>query len=273
MEYLIALDLEGVHGVVGEPLEVSPYAIGVGTGQYEVAKASAVAEVNRVVKALFAGDATRVLVWDNHGARDNIDFSLVDSRAEKLVVDKTKPRLAFLSDYHFQGIVFIGYHSKAGAVNGNLAHTYNGMEIQYVKLNGKQVGEFDIDSYIAGEYGVAPIFAASDDVCVGQVREHSPSTVTVITKIGKGKRKAELFDESAVLQEIEKGVGEAMKKKIPPTKLSFPCEFEIRYSKMEMAEWKMEILSQQFEGLHYGEDGNTLCLTLDSIDALRGVFF
>ena len=129
MEYLIALDLEGVHGVMGEPLSVSPYAIGVGTGQYEVAKASAVQEVNRAVKALFDGGATRVLVWDNHGARDNIDFSLVDPRAEKLIVDTQKPRLEFLKDYAIQGIVFLGYHSKAGAINGNLAHTYNGMEI------------------------------------------------------------------------------------------------------------------------------------------------
>ena len=273
MEYLIALDLEGVHGVMGEPLAVSAFAIGVGTGQYEAAKASAIQEVNRVTKALFEGGATRVLVWDNHGGRDNIDFSLVDPRAEKLVFDREKPRMYFMEEYNFQGVVFIGYHSKAGAVNGNLAHTFNGIEIQYVKLNGKQVGEFDIDSYIAGEYGVPPIFVASDDVCLGQVREHSPATVTVLTKIGKGKRKAEFLDEAAVLQQIEEGVGEAMKKEIPATKLTFPCQFEIRYSKMEMAEWKMEILSQQFEGVHYGEDGNTLCLTLDSIDALRGVFF
>ena len=273
MEYLIALDLEGVHGVMGEPLSVSPYAIGVGTGQYEVAKASAVQEVNRAVKALFDGGATRVLVWDNHGARDNIDFSLVDPRAEKLIVDTKKPRLEFLKDYAIQGIVFLGYHSKAGAINGNLAHTYNGMEIQYVKLNGKQVGEFDLDTYIAGEYGVPPIFAASDDVCVGQVHEHSPSTVTVVTKIGKGKRKAEFLDEETVLQQIEEGVGQAMKKEISATKLTFPCQFEIRYSKMEMAEWKMETLAEQFEGLQYGEDGHTLRLTVHSIDALRGVFF
>ena len=273
MEYLIALDLEGVHGVKGEPLKVSPYAIGVGTGEYEVAKASAVQEVNRAVKALFDGGATRVLVWDNHGGRDNIDFSLVDPRAEKLIYDRSKPRMTFLSEYNFKGIVFIGYHAKAGSVNGSMSHTYNGMEIQYVKVNGKQIGEFDIDSYIAGEYGVPPIFAASDDVCVGQVREHNPSTVTVVTKIGKGKRNAEFLDEATVLQQIEEGVGEAMKKEIPFTKLTFPCQFEVRYSKIEYAEWIMESLGPKFEGLHYGEDGNTLCLTVDCIDALRGCFF
>lgn len=269
MEYLIALDLEGVHGVVGEPANVSTFAIPVGSGQYEAAKASAVQEVNAAVKALFDGGATRVVVWDNHGARDNIDFSLVDSRAEKLVLDGTKKRLTFLSDYNFKGIVFLGYHSKAGSVNGTLAHTYNGRDVQYIKLNGKQVGEFDIDSYIAGEYDVPPIFAASDDVCVGQVREHSPSTVTTLTKIGKGRRKAEFLDEATVLQEIEKGVKEAMKKEIPSTKLTFPCEFEIRYSTMELAEWYMEILPEKLKGLRYGEDGHTLQATLQSIDDLR----
>lgn len=260
--------MEGVHGVQGEPANVSLLAIGVGTGQYEVAKAAAVQEVNAAVKALFDGGATRVLVWDNHGARDNIDFSLVDSRAEKLVIDRTKGRLSFLSEYNFKGIVFLGYHSKAGSINGTLAHTYNGRDIQYIKLNGKQVGEFDIDTYIAGEYDVPPIFAASDDVCVGQVREHSPSTVTALTKIGKGRRKAEFLDEATVLQEIEKGVGEAMKKEIPSTKLTFPCEMEIRYSTMELAEWYMETLSEKIVGLHYGEDGHTLQATLQSIDDL-----
>lgn len=272
MEYLIALDMEGVHGVMGEPANVSLFAIGVGTGQYEVAKASAVQEVNAAVKALFDGGATRVLVWDNHGGRDNIDFSLVDSRAEKLVIDRSKGRMTFLSDYNFAGIVFLGYHSKAGSVNGTMAHTYNGRDIQYIKLNGKQVGEFDIDCYIAGEYGVPPIFAASDDVCVGQVREHSPSTVTTLTKIGKGRRKAEFLDEAIVLQQIEEGVGKAMKKEIPFTKLTFPCEFEIRYSTMELAEWYMEILPEKLRGLHYGEDGHTLQVTLQSMDDLR-VFF
>lgn len=269
MEYLIAVDMEGVHGVFGEPYNVSVYAVGIGTESYAKAVAAATQEVNVVVNALFEKGATRVLVWDNHAARDNLDFSKIDPRAEKLVLDRTKGRLTFLSDYNFAGIVFIGYHSRAGSVNGIMAHTYNGMDIQYMKINGKQVGEFDIDSFIASEYNVPALFVASDDVCVGQVLEHSPKTVTVVTKIGKGRRKGIPREESEVLKEIDAGVREALERKIEPIKLTFPCSYEIRYSSMDVAEWKMEELSKQFPGLHYGEDAHTLQVTLQNVDELR----
>ncbi len=208
-------------------------------------------------------------MWDNHGGRDNLDFSLIDPRAEKLVVDRTKGRMAFLSDYHFAGILYIGYHSRAGSINGIMAHTYNGMDIQYMKLNGKQVGEFDIDSLIAGEYEVPSIFVASDDVCVGQVLDQSPKTVTIITKIGKGRRTGLAREESQVLQEIDMGVKEAVAKKIEPIELVFPCDFEIRYSSMDIAEWRMQVYSEKLPSLHYGEDAHTLQATLHSVDDLR----
>ena len=267
-EYLIAVDMEGVHGVKGEPYEVSVAAIALGTPSYQQAVASATQEVNVAVDALFASGADRVVIWDNHAARDNLDFSKIDPRAEKLVVDRTKGRLEFLKDFHFEGIVFIGYHSRAGSINGTMAHTYNGFDIQYMKVNGKQLGEFDFDSHIAGEYGVPPIFAASDDVCVRQVLECNPDVVTVVTKYAKGRRKADFRDENEVLSEIAEGVRQAAAKKISPVKFTYPCAFEIRYSSMDVAEWRMAEFSKKLT-VSYGEDAHTLCVTLQNVDELR----
>jgi len=268
-EYLIAVDMEGVHDVMGEPYNVSVRPIGVDTKQYATAVASATKEVNVAINALFESGAEKVFVWDNHAGGGNLDFSKIDARAQQLIPDNTKLRMTFLSEYNFAGIVFIGYHSRAGSINGVLAHTYNGIDIQYMKINGKFVGEFNIDSYIAGEYAVPPIFAASDDVCIGQVLEHSPDTVTSLTKIGKGRRKAVFFDESEVLSAIDKGVREAVSKKIAPTKLTFPCEYEIRYSSMDTAEWILESRIEQVPSLRYGEDAHTLRATFQGIDELR----
>lgn len=261
--------MEGVHGVAGEPYNVSVRPIGRDTKQYVTAVESATKEVNVAINALFESGATKVFVWDNHAGGGNLDFSKIDPRAKQFIPDNPSLRLAFLSEYHFAGILFIGYHSKAGSINGTMAHTYNSIDIQYMKINGKQVGEFDIDSYIAGEYAVPPIFVASDDVCIGQVLEHSPDTVTVLTKIGKGRRKAEFLDEAEVLSAIDKGVREAVSKKISPTKLTFPCEYEIRYSSMDMAEWVLESRIGQIPTLHCGEDAHTLQVTLRNIDDLR----
>ena len=261
--------MEGVHDVMGEPYNVSIRPIGKDTKQYATAVASATTEVNVAINALFESGATKVFVWDNHAGGGNLDFSKIDPRAQQLIVDSAKPRMIFLSEYNFAGIVFIGYHSRAGSIHGVLAHTYNGIDIQYMKINGKPVGEFDIDSYIAGEYGVPPIFVASDDVCIGQVLERSPDTVTVMTKIGKGRRKAEFLDEREVLSAIDKGVRAAVAKKVSPIKLTFPCEYEIRYSSMDTSEWILESRIEQVPTLHYGEDAHTLRATLRSVDDLR----
>ena len=142
------------------------------------------------------------------------------------------------------------------------------MAIQYMKVNGKQLGEFDFDSHIAGEYGVPAIFAASDDVCVRQVLEGNPDVVTVVTKYGKGKRKADFRDENEVLSEIAEGVRQAAGKQIPFVKFTYPCAFEIRYSSLDMAEWRMEELSKKIP-VSYGEDAYTICVTLQSVEDLR----
>ena len=79
MEYLIAVDLEGIGGVVGLPNQTLN-----GSPDYEVAKENAVKEINAATKALFDGGATKVCVWDNHGGGGNLDFSKIDPRVEKI---------------------------------------------------------------------------------------------------------------------------------------------------------------------------------------------
>lgn len=268
MEYLIAVDLEGIHGVVGEPNVGLRRSI----ADYQVAIEGAVAEINAAVQALFDSGATRVVVWDNHGGGGNIDFSKIDARAEQIIPDNSLPRMCFCKDYHFAGILFIGYHAKEGTLNGVLAHTYNSSAIQYMKVNGKQLGELDFDSCIAGEFGIPAIFAASDDKAMAQMAECNPDTVTVLTKYGKGRNAAELRTREEVVKDIYEGVKLAVSKTIKPVTFTFPCAYEIRYTRMEMAAWVYESMGEKLLDLRYGEDAHTLQVTLRNIDDLR-LFF
>ena len=68
-QYLVAVDLEGIHGVVGTPYEGLVF----GSQEYEKAVENAIDEVNAVVKGLFEGGANLVAVWDNHGGKKNLD--------------------------------------------------------------------------------------------------------------------------------------------------------------------------------------------------------
>ena len=266
MKYIIAVDLEGAHGVVGEPYK----GLVVDIPDYKKAVENVTKEVNAAIKALYDSGATEVDVWDNHGNLDNLDFSKVDARAKKI---KPKSnglgRLDFLAEKEYQGMLFIGYHSREGTRKGVLAHTYSSNDIQYYKLNGKAIGEFDFDSILAAAFGVPTIFLSSDDVCVKQFQETHLQAVTAITKIGKGRNQAEFLPVSEVLEDIYNGVCEAVKKEITVEKPTFPYVIEVRYTRMEYAESVYEKLRAEGLLVEYGEDAHVLTATIGNINELR----
>ena len=266
-KYLVAVDLEGVHGVVGEAYSGLSKTL----ADYKVATENAVLEINAAVNALFDSGAETVAVWDNHGGGDNLDFSKIDSRIVR-VVNPRKPRyerMSFARDFKFDGLVYIGYHAKDGSHNGVLAHTYSSASIQYIKINNRSVGEIEIDAYVAAEHGILPIFLASDDVCVGQAKAMDPDIETVVTKIGKGRNAAEFIDEDTVLKSIYDGVLSAAKRTGVPTKLKFPAKLEKRYTRMEDAAKDIKRLADLGVDVCYGEDAHILEAQLQCISDLE----
>lgn len=264
--YFISVDLEGVHGVVGEPYSGLTRKV----SDYPVAVESATAEINSAVKALFDGGADEVFVWDGHGGGGNLDFDKIDARAQKIETKEvyTPYRFDCAKSQKYDGVIYIGYHAREGT-GGVLAHTYSSVSNQYIKINGKQLGEFDIDASIFGEFNVPSLFVASDDVCLAQIKQTCPDAVTVLTKVAKSRNEAILRERGEVLQEIYDGVKEAMKKDIAPVKLTYPIDFEIRYTRMELASEVLATKKAFLPSLSYGEDTHTLKATVNSVDQLR----
>ncbi len=265
--YLIAVDMEGVHGVVGEAYKglLSELA------EYKKAVVSATGEVNAAARALFDSGAENVYLWDNHGGKDNLYMELIDSRVKK--VDPPKEmitRLDFLKDINVKGIIFIGYHSREGSINGVLAHTYSSVNIQYVKINGKPVGEIDVDSTIASFFGVPALFVASDDVCVNQAKEYDGRIETVITKIGTGRNSAIFRPTEVVLSEIYDGVKKAAKFDYKPVKHEFPMEIEVRHTRVESAAWILEEKKKELgDRIAFGDDAHILKATVNDLHEFR----
>ncbi len=259
-DYLIAADLEGIHGIVGEPYK-SLYP---DVADYAKAIENAVKEINVAVKALFDAGAGRVAVWDNHGQGKNIDFSAIDARAVRVENPPMKryERLSFAKNFAFAGIILLGYHSKEGSFNGVLAHTYSSAAIQYYKIGGKTMGEAEIDAYIAGELGIPVLFAASDDVCIGQIKDAIPGIRTVVTKIGKGRNAAEFIAEEKVLEEIYKGVQAAVREPNAPVRLQYPCGIEVNYTRPERAEEVLRKVRGYGQDARFGETTHIVCSVL-----------
>lgn len=266
-DYLIATDLEGIHGIVGEPYK----GLAPGVTDYEQAIQNAAKEINAAVCALFETNVDRVAVWDNHGSGNNIDFSTIDPRTIRVEnpVERKHQRFAFAEDFSFVGLILLGYHSKEGSFNGVLAHTYNSSQIQYYKIAGKTMGEAEIDAYIAGEMNIPVLFCASDDVCIRQVRETIPGIHTVVSKIGKGRNKAKFLEEAKVLSDIHDQVISAVHNPNKPIKLSFPCEIEVYYTRAEKAAEVLQTVKKYGQAARMGDTTHIVCSILRDIQDLE----
>ena len=263
---LLALDLEGVNNVVGEPYS----GLSKGTPQYEIAVKQAALEINAAAEALFEAGAEKVALWDNHGGGKNISPQQLDNRIELLDPDMKRLRMYFGGEYDC--ICFFGYHAMEGTLGGVLAHTMNSKANQYYKLNGKYIGEVDMDAYIAASHGVSSCFFAGGDIACRQAARAVPGIVTVVTKRELSRNEAEFRDNAELLCDIKKSIVEAVSAPAPITQLTFPATMEKSFKRMEdAAAYLVRLKSRGLEADHpdddiLGKDAHTVVSTVNGID-------
>lgn len=255
MEFLITVDLEGIHGVLGEGYKTLTQSF-----DYEVSKEGAILEINTVARALFDCGAKKVAVWDCHGGGKNLDFSLIDPRCIKVQHDKARGRFGFAKDHSFDGVIYLGYHAKEGTPKGILAHTFSSVGIQYCKLNGKAIGELTVDAYITHSYGMRSVLHGGDDVSCEEIESLCPGIVLTVTKYGKGRNEGVLRDRKEVLDELYSATVEGVKRggAVPVAPFPEKASVEIRYTRAERAEEMMRRASSLGLRCSYGEDTHIL---------------
>ncbi len=236
---LLLLDLEGVNNVVGEPYS----GLGRETPQWYVAREQAALEINAAADALFAAGAEKVGFWDNHGGGSNVDVSLLDPRITVVTPDKSLPRMYFAAG-EYDCACFFGYHSMEGTLGGVLAHTMNSKSNQYYKLNGKYIGEVDMDSYILAEVGIPCVFFAGGDITCSQAKRSLPEIVTVVTKHEISRNEARFRDNGELLSDIRENIARSVNNTVGVKRLSYPLSFEKSYKRMEDAAAYLERLTR-----------------------------
>ena len=270
--YLIAVDIEGIHGIVGEPYKTATDGF-----DYELALSNAAKEANTVAAALFDHGAESVVVWPNHGNPRNIDYDALDPRMEVIRrnYDRLPGRFYFIGEGEkYDGIFLVGYHAREGTIGGVLAHTYDSKGIQYYKLDGKEIGEVELDSYIAGSaHGVATLMVSSDEACCRQARESLPGVKTVVTKYGHNRNSADLLGTEEVLRALYDTTVEAISSPAAPVPFTFPCVFEVRHTRMEDAERRLALFRERGSDAEYAGDAHTVRVTFHSVEEVNLLLF
>jgi D-amino peptidase len=184
MDVLISMDLEGVAGVATRQ-QIHP-----GGHDYSIARALMTAEANAAVAGAFDGGATSVVVNDSHGSADNLLGEQLDRRAD-YVVGGPKPFDMVQEVTAQTGVVlFVGYHAGAADPAGVLGHTYSGGGFADVRLNGRSIGEAELNALVAAAMGVPVGLVTGDDVICAVAEKAFPGVVTVAVKTALGRTAA-----------------------------------------------------------------------------------
>lgn len=133
--------------------------------------------------------------------------------------------------------MFIGYHASASTKDAALSHTYSSKTYQYYRINGRDVGEMEIDAAFAGRYGVPVLFASSDEAGAAQARASFAGIETVAVKKSFGWNAAISLHPETAQKRIYEGVKRAWEKRaaLKPFAFASPMDVAIRFQRIDAA--------------------------------------
>lgn len=234
MRILIAADMEGVTGVTCWD-HVTP-----GHAEYGRFRRLMTADVNAAVHGAFDAGADEVIVTDGHWNGANILVEELDARA-RLNSGSPSPFSMMEGVVGTDGVLFIGYHARAGSEYGILAHTWSSRTVTNLWLNDFLVGEYGLNAALAGHFGVPVLMISGDQTACMQAVELLGLLDTAVVKQASGFSSAECLPPETTSRMIEESARRAvlrLKTENPPSPfiLETPVMVTVEWFQPAMAE-------------------------------------
>src|SRR5882724_1497384 len=103
-------------------------------------------EINAAVDGFLDGGADEVIVWDGHDGSQTLSAMTIHPKA-KLMMGAIGPSGTL--ERRYSALAFVGQHAMANVKNAIMGHSFSSLGIQYMKVNGKPVGEIGIWTALA----------------------------------------------------------------------------------------------------------------------------
>lgn len=231
MKIYISVDMEGITGITHWD-EVDHHKPAYGPFQKQMSLEAAAA----CEGAIKAG-AKEIIVKDAHYSGRNILADYLP-KGVKLIRGWSGHPYSMVQelDSSFDGLMMVGYHSRAGQGGNPLAHTMSSGRVESITINNQQTSEFFLHGNIAAKHGVPVIFASGDKGLCEEVNELSPYTITHATMTGIGDSTISLQpkESNAAIQAKSE---EALKVNLSKCLWSHPDSFkvQIKFMKQHLA--------------------------------------
>jgi D-amino peptidase len=206
MKILIASDMEGITGVTNWD-QVDP-----NHAEYPRFRRLMTNDINAAIRGAFISGADEILVTDGHDRGTNILLEELDPRAHLICGDFTPLAMIQGVDQGVDGVIFVGYHARAGSQNGILDHTWSSKRVANLWLNDILVGEYGLNGAVAGHFNVPVLMLSGDQTACAQASELLGNIETAVVKKAVSRMAAECLPLQATGELIKKAAAQAVKR-------------------------------------------------------------
>ena len=214
MKLFIAIDLEGITGVVSEREtdREGPAA--------KTAREHMRADLDAVLEGCFAAGADEVVVCDAHDVGRNLDAAGLPPHVVLVGGSPTPYSMLQGIGRGYDGALFVGYHARAGTAAAVLEHTWS-YKVFAAALGTLEVGEFGLGALLAGYFGVPAVYLSGDDKTAAEAEELVPGIVTTVVKTGITRLAAGLFPPDDMRPRLRDDVERALRAADKPAPLAW----------------------------------------------------
>jgi D-amino peptidase len=234
MKLLIAVDMEGISGVVDWKQVDSSHA------EYQRFRRVMTDDVNAAVSGAAEGGADEIVVSDGHGYAKNILIEELDERARLNSGSPSPFAMVQGIDSGVQAAFFIGYHAQMSAQNAILAHTWSSQRVSNVWLNERLVGEIGLNAAVCGSFGVPVLLLTGDLAACLEAQEWIPGIEVVTVKQASGRQAAECLPPGVaqpLIREAAKRVIQGFREHSRPgLQIDLPVTITIEFMNTVMAD-------------------------------------
>ena len=230
MKLFIAIDLEGITGVVSErdTDREGPAA--------KAAREHMRADLDAVLEGCFGAGADEVVVCDAHADGRNLDAADLPPRVVLVGGSPTPYSMLQGIGRGYDGALFVGYHARAGTAAAVLEHTWN-YKVFAAALGDLEVGEFGLGALLAGHFGVPAVYLSGDDKAAAEAEALAPGIVTTVVKRGITRLAAGLFSPGDVRARLREDVERALRADDKPAPLAWNREpLRLTFTRVEFCD-------------------------------------
>src|SRR4030067_2334390 len=185
MKILIAADMEGITGVTNWN-QVDP-----DHSEDPRFRRLMTDDVNAAVRGVREGGANAILVADGHDRGTNILLEELDPFAHLVCGDYSPLAIIQGIDQGVDGVIFVGYHARAGSQNAILDHTWSSRRVAHLWLNDILVGEYGLNGAVAGHFNTPVLMLSGDQTACAQASELLGRIETGVVKTAMRRMDAE----------------------------------------------------------------------------------